>query len=78
MIKEYKAEIKFKTFPDHPNYEYIKDMDKELTFSDIYHIDTDYFDNNEHIINYIKNDLLLVAGGGYSTEHIHGEKFEIK
>ena len=30
------------------------------------------------IINYIKKDLKLVAGGGHNTDHIHNVKFEIR
>ena len=31
----------------------------------------------ENIKAYIRNDLMLVAGGGYNTDHIIVEKIEI-
>jgi hypothetical protein len=41
---------------------------KERYFSDIYYFNSDYFNikyDFDYITGYIKNDLLLVAGGGY-------------
>ena len=48
------------------------------TYKDIYTMDSDYFESKEEIIDYIKNDLKLVSGGGYNSKHIHNIKFNIK
>ena len=34
--------------------------------------------SKDFVAEYIKQDLMLVAGGGYNTEHIHNVKFELK
>lgn len=49
---------------------------KIFTFEDTYNFSNDY--EEENIIEYIKRDLKLVAGGGYNTDHIHNVTFEIK
>lgn len=41
---------------------------KDAHFQDIYYFDSNHFDieyDFDYIKSYIKNDLLLVAGGGY-------------
>ena len=61
----------------HPDIKYMPDWNesKILTFEDTYIFDNCYtFDDVE---GYVKNDLSLVAGGGYNSEHIHNVKFEI-
>lgn len=50
---------------------------KKYTFHDVYKIDTDFYDDNDEILCYIKHDLKLVAGGGYSTENVKNAKFKI-
>ena len=52
--------------------------DEIQTFSDTYSINTDYFYNTTEILDHIKNDLKLVAGGGYNTDHIHPVYFNIE
>lgn len=42
---------------------------KEQYFTDIYHFDSNFYDikyDFDYIQSYIKHDLLLVAGGGYT------------
>ena len=45
-------------------------------FADYYEFSMDY--TKDEIESYIKQDLKLVAGGGYDTEHIHNVNFEIR
>ena len=72
------AKITYTIDDGHPDIQYIKDWseNKVYTFEDTYIIDDCYtfFDDVEC---YIKNDLSLVAGGGYNSKHIHNVKFEI-
>lgn len=68
MIRTINASIKYDTDTEHPDTN--GKAVKGLVFDDIYTIDTDYFYDNEAIKNYITNDLKLVAGGGYNSEHI--------
>lgn len=62
----------------HPDYNCISEPEKEQSFSDIYRFDTYYYGRItiEQMKAYIKNDLRLVAGGGYDSEHIHKVRFE--
>lgn len=78
MKAQYKAKIIFTIDKDHPDIKYVKDWteDKVLTIEDVYIFNNNY--TKENIIAYIKNDLMLVAGGGYNTDHIHNIEFEIK
>ena len=52
-----------------------------IKFDDIYYFSCDLVNikyDYDNIIEYIKRDLMLVAGGGYNAEHIHNVNFEIK
>ena len=49
---------------------------KEFTITDIYRIPLYY--SLDYIHEYIKHDLMLVAGGGYSTDNVKVIDFEIK
>ena len=71
---KFKAAIEYDTNDIHPDEKNRKD----LVYSDIYTIDTDYFYGDEDIEDYIKNDLALVAGGGYATNTIENVKFIIE
>lgn len=75
---KYHGKISFTIDKEHPDIEYVKDWTegKVLTIEDTYTFNSDY--PKESIIAYIKNDLSLVAGGGYNTDHIHNVKFEIE
>ena len=48
------------------------------TFSDVYRIDKSRFYGLDDMYAYIKHDLALVAGGGYSSAHIHNVRFEFE
>ena len=78
METKYNAKIMYTMDENHPDKKYVKDWtkDKKFTFQDVYTFTEDY--EKEDMINYIKRDLGLVAGGGYNTDHIHNVKFEIK
>lgn len=58
---------------------YVKDWteDKVMTFEDEYYFDMDMGYTHDEIVSHIKHDLMLVAGGGYITDHIHNVEFEI-
>lgn len=80
MKKVFNATIKYKVNETHRD---IGDMPEELwkgkvfTYEDTYHFDPAYYDDVEDMIEYMKSDLRLVAGGGYSTRHIYDVEFEI-
>lgn len=73
----YKGTISYKITEDHPDRKYFKgDISERLTFSDTYTIKEDM--SREAIVYHIKNDLALVAGGGYNTDHIRDVQFTIE
>ena len=71
-MTKYKGKIFYKINEEHIDYEF-KYKDKPLLFEDIYYINREQFysDDEEEIKSYIKNDLLIVAGGGYSDKDIY-------
>ena len=74
----YRGKITFAIDKNHPDIKCLNDWaeDKIYTFEDEYYFNTHY--TTSEIISYIQNDLMLVAGGGYNTKHIHNVNFEIK
>ena len=74
-----KGVIKYKMKKDHPDLKYVpeEERDKEMEFCDIYTIDTDYFYGVDHIQDYVKHDLALVAGGGYDVSTIKNVKYTL-
>lgn len=50
---------------------------KREVLDDTYTIDPDYFWGIDDIKSYIKHDLMLVAGGGYSTTGVKNAKFTL-
>lgn len=62
----------------HPDFKYMENPEGVHEFTDCYHFDTDYFGDAsfEQYKAYIKNDLKLVAGGGYDFKHIHNISFD--
>ena len=73
----YKGTISYRITEDHPDRKYLKgSISERLTFSDTYTIKKDM--SRESIVNHIKNDLALVAGGGYNTDHIRDVRFTIE
>ena len=75
--RTYKAKITYCINSNHPDFAYLTDwfIGKIYEFEDTYRISTDY--DKEDVIEYIKRDLSLVAGGGYDTRGIYGESFYI-
>ena len=74
---KYKGTISYRITENHPDRKYFKgDLSKKLTYSDIYTFREEL--PKESIVNYIKYDLALIAGGGYNTDHIRDVKFTIK
>ena len=74
------AKITYTIDAGHPYIECIPDWkaDKIFTFEDTYFFDERYgYTFNDDVKLYIKNDLRLVAGGGYNSKHIHNVTFEI-
>ena len=68
--------------PTHPDYKCLIDKYKgkrKYNFDDIYTFDDDW--DKSSAITYIKNDLMLIAGGGYNIynaiTHIEDVSFEI-
>lgn len=81
-MKRFKAKIKYTIDNGHRDYIYlpIDKRDGTLEYSDMYTIDEDGllelgYDNPK---DFIKEDLLMIAGGGYNWKHVHNVKFEIK
>jgi hypothetical protein len=72
-MQRIKATIKYSTKNNHPDVKNAKD----LVFTDIYTIDQRCFYGPDDISDYIKEDLSLVAGGGYNTNTIDNINFEL-
>lgn len=70
---KYNATIKFDTTSNHPDAQNAKGLE----YSDVYKIDPGAFYGHESIIDYIQEDLSLVAGGGYNSKHITNVTFKI-
>ena len=79
-MRKYLGKITYNISENHPDKSCIKDYskDKTYTFEDVYNIDENYFWSEESIIGYIKQDLKLVAGGGYDTKNVLNATYEIK
>lgn len=74
-MSRFKGKITFNILESHPDFQYVKNADEKLVYEDVYTFNHDY--TKEDISDYIKNDLSLVAGGGYDTKHICNVEFEI-
>ena len=79
-MKTINAKLNYKIKPTHPDFQYITNWtpDKVYTECDTYRIDPDEFYGEDDIIDYIKEDLMLVAGGGYNWDNIYDVKFEME
>lgn len=79
MKRKFKAKITFTIDKDHPDYDrcLVNERDGVFEFSDVYRIDEDYLFGYDSPEEYIKEDLLLIAGGGHNSDHVHNIKFEI-
>lgn len=75
---KYRGKILYTIDNKHPDIGCIKDWreDKIFDFDDMYTFEDDSV-SEDYVRDYIKNDLMLVAGGGYNTNHIHNVQFEI-
>lgn len=80
MKKSIRATIYYTVDSEHPDIQYIKNPSEIQSFTDTYTFDTNYVGNVTRLEmeNYAKNDLRLVAGGGYNSKHIHNVSFEFK
>ena len=76
MKKSILATIYYMVDNNHPDIEYIKQPSEIQSFTDCYYIDTDAFCDKDDYMSYIKNDLRIIAGGGYDTKHIHNVSFK--
>lgn len=77
---DFRAKITYTIDKDHPDYNCcpLDERDGILEYSDLYIMEEDYFNGYEEMIEYIINDLLMIAGGGYNSDHVHHVKFEIE
>ena len=77
MKIQYYAEIQYTMDSSHPDIKCVEGWteDKVFTFSDTYTFDYPY--EKEDVVGYIFNDLKLVAGGGYNSDHIQTVSFTV-
>jgi hypothetical protein len=84
-MKKYSAMIMYTIDTKHPDRQYMENKSTSIvhTFSDVYSFPVEkrssfwYNAEKDDMIHYIKNDLRLIAGGGYDCKHIHNVKFDI-
>ena len=81
-MRKYRAKIKYTMDENHPDKDFVFggwDKDRIMEYRDVYTYDDTYDDEpEENLMEYIKRDLKLIAGGGYNTDHIHNVKIEIE
>ena len=80
---KYYGKITYEIDENHPDVNYVDGgwyKGKVFKYEDIYEFDERLYSPEDHemFVNHIKKDLKLIAGGGYSTDHIHNVKFEIR
>lgn len=77
-MKSYHGKILYTIDKEHPDIKYVENWtkDKVFAFEDTYSSGDEFSDESN--IEYIKRDLMLVAGGGYNTDHIGIVSFEIE
>ena len=81
MRRSFNAKITYKVKPTHPDIQDLPEKywkDKKFTYEDVYHINDEHFFGEDHIIDSIKEDLMVTAGGGYNADHITDVEFEIE
>lgn len=78
MKKTIRATINYTVDSAHPDIKSIRNPEEPQSFTDLYTVDTDYFWSTDDIYSYIRDDLRLVAGGGYDSDHIHNVTFDFK
>lgn len=80
---KYYGKITYEIDKNHPDVNYVAGgwyKGKVFKYEDTYGFDERLYSPEDHyiLVNSIKKDLKLVAGGGYNTNHIHNVKFEIQ
>lgn len=81
MKRIYNAKISYTIDAGHPDIGSMPEKfwkDKVFTYEDEYRMDPDRFFGFDHMMETIKEDLLLVAGGGYNHRHVHNVEFIIE
>lgn len=76
-----KAKLTYTIKPTHPDFQYLTESwtpEKKFTDEDVWHINPDCFYGEEDIEGYIKENMLLTAGGGYDWNGIDNIEFEMK
>lgn len=76
-----KAKLTYTIKPTHPDFQYLTESwtpEKKFTDEDVWHINPDCFCGEEDIEDYIKETMLLTAGGGYDWNGIDNIEFEMK
>lgn len=76
-----KAKLTYTIKPTHPDFQYLTESwlpEKRFTDEDTWHINPDCFYEEEDIEDYIKENMLLTAGGGYDWNGIDNIEFEMK
>lgn len=79
MKRKIKATIFYKMDEGHRDKDCVVggwEKGKEFSFSDTYIITEGSFYSEDDMYEYIKHDLALVAGGGYTTDHIYDTRYE--
>lgn len=74
-LRKFRATIYYTVNKYHPDYLYIKNPEEEQSFTDDYTVDMNYFNGLDHVKQYIKNDLRVIAGGGYSTAYTYNVRY---
>ena len=78
-ITKIKARIQWEIDAGHPDVGYVSGGWHEgevFTYEDTYHFNNDMWNDYDSMVEYIDHDLRLIAGGGYSTDHIHNVKIK--
>lgn len=76
-----KAKLTYTIKPTHPDFQYLTEgwtPEKRFTDEDVWHINPDCFHGEEDIEDFIKENMLLTAGGGYDWNGIDNVEFEMK
>ena len=75
---KYHGKITYEIDENHPDAG-VWCKENVFEYEDTYEFDERLYSPEDHdmFVNYIKRDLKLVAGGGYSTDHIHNVMFNI-
>ena len=78
-MKKFNGTITFRVKDNHPDIDCIKDIKEIFTYTDVYSFDNTYNSNDiDDIYSYIKNDLILVACGGYVCDSSYIDILSIK